>query len=56
MMNLNVDFKSQKRKMLFFMDNCATHSLKHVGSGESFGFSTLQLSNIIIVVFLPPNV
>ena len=37
------------------MDNHATHSLKQVGRGESFGFSTLQLSNIIIV-FLPANV
>jgi hypothetical protein len=55
MMNLNVHFKSQKWKMLFIMDNFATHSLKHVCSGESFGFSTLQLSDIIIV-FLPPNV
>ena len=37
------------------MDNRATHSLKHVGRGESFDFSTLQLSNITID-FLPPNV
>ena len=37
------------------MDNYATHSLKHVGRAESFDFSTLQLSNIIIV-FIPPNV
>ena len=27
----------------------------HVGMGELFGWSSLQLSNIIIV-FLPPNV
>ena len=27
---------------------------KHVGNCESFGFSTLQLSNITIA-FLPPN-
>ena len=37
------------------MDNYATHSLVHVGRGEAFGFSTLQLCNII-VAFLPPNV
>ena len=37
------------------MDKFVTHSLEHVGRGESFGFSTLQLTNIIIV-FLPPNV
>jgi hypothetical protein len=37
------------------MENLATHSFKHVDRGESFGFSTLQLSNITIV-FLPPNV
>ena len=55
MMSLNVHFKSQKWKVLLIMDNYATHSLKHVGRGESFGFSTLQLSNITIV-FLPPNV
>ena len=36
------------------MYNFATHSLKHVGTGESFGF-TLHLSNITIA-FLPPNV
>ena len=55
MMSLNVHFKSQKWKVLLIMNNYATHSLKHVGRGESFGFSTLQLSNIIIA-FLPPNV
>jgi hypothetical protein len=36
------------------MGNPTTHSLEHVGRHESFGFSTLQLSDIII--FLPPNV
>ena len=46
--------KSQKLKVLLIMDNCATHSLKHVGRSESFGFPTLQLSNITIA-FLPPN-
>ena len=55
MMRLNVHFKSQEWKVLLIMDNHATHSLKHVGGGESFGFSTLQLSNIT-VTFLPPNV
>ena len=33
----------------------ATHSLEHFAKGESYGLSTLQLSNIIIG-FLPPNV
>jgi hypothetical protein len=37
------------------MDNFATHSLEDVSKGESFGFSTLHLSNIFID-FLPPNV
>ena len=55
MMNANIHFKSQKGKVLLIMDNLATHSFKHVDRGESFGFSTLQLSNITIV-FLPPNV
>jgi len=55
MMTLNVHFKSQKWKVLLIMHNYATHSPKHVGRGESFGFSTLQLSNIFIV-FIPPNV
>ena len=55
MMNLNVQFKSKKQKVLFIMNNYATHSLKHVGRGESFSFSNLQLSNIIIA-FLPHNV
>jgi hypothetical protein len=54
MMSLNVHFKSQKQKVFFIMDNSATHALKHFGRGESFGFPTLQLSNIIIS-FLPPN-
>ena len=36
------------------MDN-PTAPLKHIGRGESFDFSTFQLSNITIV-FLPPNV
>ena len=48
MMSLNVHFKSQKHKVLLIMDNFATHPLKHVGRGESFVFSTLQLSNINI--------
>ena len=47
-------FKFQKQKVLLIMDNSATHSLKHVGRGESFGFPTLQLSNIIIS-YLPLN-
>ena len=55
MMSLNVHIKSQKWKVFWNMDNSATYSLKHVGRGESFGFTTLQLSNIIIVV-VPPNV
>ena len=37
------------------MDNHAIDSLEHVGRGETFCFSTLQLSNITIA-FLPPNV
>jgi hypothetical protein len=37
------------------VDNFATHSLEHVGKGESFDFPTLQFSNNTIV-FLPPNV
>ena len=55
MMYLNVHFISQKRKALLIMNNYASHSPKHVDRGESFGFPTLQLSNIIIV-FIPPNV
>ena len=55
MMSLNVHFKSQKQKVPLVMKKYATHSLKHVGRGESFGFSTLQLNNIP-VIFLPPNV
>ena len=41
MMSLNVHFKSQKWKVILIMENFVTHSLKHVGRGESFGFSTL---------------
>ena len=37
------------------MDKYVVHSLKHVGRGESLGFSILQLSNITIV-FWPSNV
>ena len=39
MVSLNVQFKSQKSKMLLFMDKYVTRSLVHVGSrGGSFGF------------------
>ena len=55
MMSLNAHFKSQKWKVLLIMDNYATHSPRHVGRGQSFGFSILKLSNITIV-FLSPNV
>ena len=55
MMSLHVHFKSQKRKVLLNMDNFATHFLKHVDKGESFGFSTLLLSNMTIA-WLPPNI
>lgn len=34
------------------MDNYATHFLKRVGRGQSFGSSTFELSNIIIVFLL----
>jgi hypothetical protein len=37
------------------MGNSTTHFLEHVSRGESFGFSTLQLSNCTIA-FLPPYV
>jgi hypothetical protein len=40
---------------IFIMNSFATHSLKCVGRDESFGYTTLQLRNIIIA-FLPPNV
>lgn len=42
-------------RYFLIMDNPTTHSLKHITRGESFGFSILQLSNIIID-FIPPNV
>ena len=42
-------------EVLLSMDNFATRSFEHVGKGEPFGFSTLQLS-IIDIFFLPPNV
>jgi hypothetical protein len=54
-MSLDVHSKSQKQKVLLIINNIATPSLKHVGRGESFGFSTLQWSNIFIS-FIPPNV
>ena len=40
---------------ILIMNKFATHPLKHVGRGESFGFSTLQLSNINIAS-VPLNV
>ena len=51
MTSLNVYFKNQRRKVLSIMDNFATH----VGRGESFGFSTLKLSDITISI-RPSNV
>ena len=43
-------------KLMIFgsMNNFGIHSLKHVGKGESFDFSTLQLSNNVIA-FIPSN-
>ena len=55
MISLDVHFKSQKQKVLLIMDNFVAHSLEHIGRHESFGFSTLKLSNITIAL-LPPNV
>ena len=48
-------FQISKVEGTFNYGHFATHSPKHVAKGESFGLSTLQLSNIIIA-FLPPNV
>jgi hypothetical protein len=45
----------QFSKVTLIMDKYATHPFEHVGSHESFGFSTLLLRNNIIT-FLPPNV
>ena len=47
-MSLNVHFISQKWKVVLIVGDHATQSLDHVERGESFCFSTLQLSNIII--------
>ena len=44
----------KSKNVLLIMGNFATHSLKHVGKGESFSLSTLQLTNICIA-FIPPN-
>ena len=54
MTSLNVHLKLQKWKVLLIMDIPTTPFLKNVGRGESFGFSTLQLSNTTIA-FLSPN-
>ena len=55
MMSLNVHFKYQKWKTLLIMSYYVNRSLTQVDRSESFGLSTLQLSNIIIVLF-PPDV
>ena len=55
MMSLTVHFKSLKRKVHLIMNNYVKHSLKHVGWGDSCGFSLLQFNDIIIAI-LPPNV
>ena len=48
-------FQISKAKGVFFIINTlTTHSLLSVGSGKSFAFSTLQLSNITNAL-LPPN-
>ena len=52
MMSINEHFKSLKVEGTVTMVNHATHSLKHVSKGGSFGFSTLRLSNNTIA-FLP---
>ena len=48
-------FQTQKQKVLSIINQYATQFFKHNDKGESFGFSSLQLSNIIIA-FLPSNV
>ena len=55
MTSLNVHLKLQKWKVLLITDIPTTPFLKNVSSrGESFGFSTLRLSNTTIA-FLSPN-
>ena len=41
MMSLNVNFKSQKQKVLLIMNKYVTHPLEYVGRDESFGIPTL---------------
>ena len=40
----------------FIMDNYAIHSFKHVSRGLIIWFSTLQLSKIIVLFLISPNV
>ena len=50
-MSLDVHFKSQKRKALLIMDNFVTHSLQHVGRGESFGFQTCSSTILLFLIY-----
>ena len=54
-MSLDVNFRSPNLKVLLIMNNFATHSLKHVGRGESFDFFLTLKLRTNIVSFLPPN-
>ena len=41
--------------MIMILDNTSSHVVSFAKVGKSYGFSTLELTNMVLV-FLPPNV
>jgi hypothetical protein len=56
MMSLNVHSESQKRKMLLFWTIMLFIPSSMLVVDEPLGISSLQLSSIIFVFFISPNV
>ena len=54
-LQLNNQFKGQNRKVTMILDNASSHVVNSAKVGKSYGFPTLELSNMNLV-FLPPNV
>jgi hypothetical protein len=54
-LKLNSQFKGRNRKVIMILDNASSHVVSSAKVGKSWGFPTMELSNMTLV-FLPPNV
>jgi hypothetical protein len=50
---LNNQFKCENQKMIMILDNASSHVVSYTKVGKSYGFSTLELSNMTLVFLLP---